>query len=95
VNSKKIILNEITDEESAQFSGMMNWASTDDKINRMEVQTFKQYNKATKEYTVIYRIGSQDWYKDNWLLIEGEGRTLTEAMKNYTKRRGEKRGSSI
>ena len=73
----------ITKEEAEQFIAMMNWASSEEAIQSMDVRMFKQYNKKDKVNKVMYEITSIEW-NNKWKQRRGKGESLIKAMEDYT-----------
>lgn len=81
---KKIIKQEISQEESNQITGMFNWANNNDDIMMMDLKMFKQYNSKDKHYRTVFEVSSIHWTGQQHKTARGNGSTLIEAMKNYS-----------
>ena len=85
MNRQDVNIHPISNEENAQMVSMYNWAATCPMIQKMSMYTFKQRSHKDKVTRLWYQLESIIMTpKGEWKTIQEKGRTLTEAMQNWS-----------
>lgn len=80
----KRVPSKMTEKESEQMRQMFNWMDDHPAMCRMTLTIYKQYQAEDKHRHTIYKIHSDNWEADTWVSYDGEGKTLLDAMKNFS-----------
>lgn len=84
---RKLHSTEMSQEESNQMTGMMNWGLGNQEIHDIGIRVFKQYSEKDKTLRAVYEVTSRDFVNGKWRLYQGKGSSVIEAMGNYSKDR--------
>lgn len=84
-NAAKVNKTYVNKDELDQLVSMFNWSADNDESNAISLKAFKQYDSVTKEYNIVFEVWCQEWDGDKHRSVAGNGRTLSEAMGNFSK----------